>query len=88
MDRFQPNPRDDWSREPIMSVHTIPSVGKLAYSLKEASAVTGVSVDELRRCIHATDGSALYAKRIGARGGRYLIEHNELVRWLAALPDA
>lgn len=58
---------------------------KLGYSVDEAATLAGVSSDTIRKAIHTLDGVALRAKKIGRK---YLITHEQLQAWLAALPDA
>lgn len=63
------------------------------YRLKAASEATGISVDILRKAIHATDPESfpppLRAKRIGTEAKFvYAIPAHELTRWVNQLPDA
>lgn len=67
---------------------------KLAYSIEEAAAASGVSADTIRRAIHSTGepdkrGRTL-APLVGAKrlGGKVLIPADRLAAWIAALPEA
>lgn len=57
---------------------------KLAYSLKEAAEMVGLSVDTLRSEIKRTDEKRLRAKQ---RSGRYVVTEAELRDWLDRLDD-
>lgn len=54
----------------------------LAYSLRAAAPLVGLSHEELRKAVHAGD---LDAKK---RGRRYLITHAALERFIEGLPAA
>lgn len=56
-----------------------------AYGLKEAAELKGVSIDTLKKAIHATEGPVLKAKRVG---NRYRIGARALDDWFESLPDA
>jgi len=63
---------------------------KLAYTLKEAAAATGLSVDRVKRAIYCGD---LRAKRSGKTkdgdpAGRYLVLHADLQSWLDGMEEA
>ena len=65
----------------------------VAYSLPDAAKAAGVSVDTLRKAIHATDPAAfpppLRAKRKGtSEHAPYYITPSELARWVDSWPDA
>ena len=69
------------------------STPKIAYTLTEAAAAVSVSVDTLRKAIHATDPSSfpppLNAKRMGTeRKNSYRISHANLMAWYDSLADA
>ena len=66
---------------------------KIAYTLVEAAAAVSVSVDTLRKAIHATDAAAypppLKAKVAGSdKKPSYRITHAALVAWADSLADA
>ncbi|MGK2382441.1 helix-turn-helix domain-containing protein [Gordonia tangerina] len=49
---------------------------QIAYSLQEAATKLGMSVDTVRRAYR--DGELVFRWR----GGKYYVEHSELVRWV------
>jgi hypothetical protein len=64
---------------------------KLAYSVQEAAAASGLSTRQLDRAIAAGDLSAKLSspkKKDAARGGKRLILAAELERYLSELADA
>lgn len=67
--------------------------GALAYTLAEAAEVAPVSIDVLRRAVHATDPTAwphpLPAKRLGPGvNAKVVVLATDLKEWLEHLPDA
>lgn len=60
---------------------TAPENTPLAYTLKEAAQVCGVSVDTIKRAIRAGDLAARYPT------SRPVIERTELQAWLEATPS-
>jgi excisionase family DNA binding protein len=54
----------------------------VSYKIPGASVASGVSADHLKKEIRA---GRLAAKKVGRD---YLITHEALVTWIAALPDA
>lgn len=72
---------------------TARGVTTVALPLAEAAAAVGLSVDTLKRAIHATDPTGfpppLRAKRAGnASNAGYLVLVSELERWVNSFPDA
>lgn len=63
------------------------SATKIAHSVAEAAEIAGVSPNTIRVAINdKTYPYPLIARRVGAKGGKLLIEHDELVAWLKAHP--
>lgn len=67
-----------------MSRATI-AAGKRAVGIREAADMYSVSIDTIRRAIHATEPPYLKAKKIG---GRISIATADLAAWHDSLPDA
>lgn len=66
-------------------------MSKLAYSVKEAAAATGLSERHIDRAIAAGDLNAKLSsekKKDAARGGKRVILATELQRYLTELPVA
>lgn len=66
---------------------------QLAYSITQAAATAGQSVDTIKRALRATDPRTfpppLRAKRAGtAANSKHLILATDLQRWLDSFPDA
>jgi hypothetical protein len=57
----------------------------IAVDLRTAADMAGVSIDTIRRAIHATEPPYLKAKKIG---GRISIAVKDLEAWHNSLPDA
>lgn len=58
----------------------------LTYTLSGAAAVTGLSVDYIRRAIKATDPDLHLPARMA--GTKYLIRKDDLEAWIDRLPEA
>ncbi len=58
----------------------------LTYTLSGAAAVTGLSVDYIRRAIKATDPDLHLPARMA--GTKYLIRRDDLEAWIDRLPAA
>jgi excisionase family DNA binding protein len=58
----------------------------LTYTLSGAAAVTGLSVDYIRRAIKATDPDLHLPARMA--GTKYLIRRDDLEAWIDRLPEA
>lgn len=75
--------------EPRVCIHHAP--GPLSYSLREASAVTGLSQNTLKAAIYH---GWLHAKKSSRRPsdgepvGKFVILRSELEKYLEELPDA
>lgn len=55
---------------------------RIAYTLKEAGPQVGMSERTVRRAWQ--DGELVFRER----GGKYYVEHDELVRWVKSWPAA
>lgn len=58
----------------------------LTYTLSGAAAVTGLSVDFLRKAVKATDPVLHLPARMA--GTKYLIRKDDLEAWIDRLPEA
>lgn len=58
----------------------------LTYTLSGAAAVTGLSVDYIRRAIKSTDPDQHLPARMA--GTKYLIRRDDLEAWIDRLPEA
>ena len=58
----------------------------LTYTLSGAAAVTGLSVDYIRRAIKSTDPDLHLPARMA--GTKYLIRRDDLEAWIDRLPEA
>lgn len=63
-------------------------MNKLAVTLPEAAAMTGISVDTLRRYIRATEGPTLRAKRIAGPTSALIVRIEDLQALVDSLMDA
>ena len=58
----------------------------LTYTLSGAAAVTGLSVDYIRRAVKSTDPDLHLPARMA--GTKYIIRRDDLEAWIDRLPEA
>ena len=58
----------------------------LTYTLAGAAAVTGLSVDYIRKAVKATDPDVHLPARMA--GTKYIIRKDDLEAWIDRLPEA